>query len=59
MLYLVQRSDCTSFRLAADVDPIYAAAFATARGAGVEMIDYDCRVEPHEVVVNRPLPLID
>ena len=58
MLYLVQRSDCRSFRLAADVDPIYAAAFATARAAGVEMIAYDCRIDVQEVVVDRPLPLI-
>lgn len=58
MLYLVQRSDCTAFRLAADVDPAYAAAFAAARAAGVEAIVYDCRITPQEVVVNRRLPLI-
>jgi sugar fermentation stimulation protein A len=58
MVYLIQRSDCTAFRLAADIDPIYAAAFAKARAAGVEAIAYDCRIDPQEVVVDRPLPII-
>ncbi len=58
MVYLVQRSDCTAFRLAADIDPTYAAAFAEARAAGVEAIAYACRIDQCEVVVNRPLPMI-
>jgi sugar fermentation stimulation protein A len=58
MVYLVQRGDCTAFRLAADIDPTYAAAFVRARAAGVEAIAYDCRIGPQEVVVDRPLPMI-
>ncbi len=58
MFYLVQRSDCMEFRLAADIDPTYAAAFAEARAAGVEAIAYACRIDQCEVVVNRPLPMI-
>jgi sugar fermentation stimulation protein A len=58
MVYLIQRSDCTSFRLAADIDPTYAAAFARARAAGVEATAYDCRIDEREVVVNRRLPMI-
>ena len=58
MLYLVQRSDCTSFRLAADVDPTYAAAFAKARAAGVEAIAYACRIDPQQITVERPIPVI-
>ena len=58
MLYLVQRSDCTAFRLAADIDPIYAATFATARAAGVEMLAYCCRVSEHEIVVAGSLPVL-
>lgn len=38
MLYLVQRTDCARVRLAADLDPAYAAEFARAQAAGVEVM---------------------
>ncbi len=58
MLYLVQRGDCTSFRLAADVDPTYAAAFTKARAAGVEAIAYACRLSASEIAVAAGLPVL-
>jgi sugar fermentation stimulation protein A len=42
MLYVVHRTDCARFKIAADVDPKYAALFDQARAAGVEMLSYDC-----------------
>ena len=59
MLYVVQREDCDSFTLAADIDPAYAAAFAEARTAGVEALAYACRLSPDAIVVHRPLPIVD
>lgn len=58
MLYLIQRSDAKQFRLAGDIDPRYAAAFARARNAGVEMIAYDCRLSLEDIVVNQPVPIL-
>ena len=44
MLFVVQRADCSHFRIAADCDPGYAAAFIEARNAGVEALCYGCSV---------------
>ncbi len=58
MFYLIQRSDCSAFRLAGDVDPAYTAAFAKARAAGVEMIAYACRLSPQEIAVAGRIPIL-
>ena len=55
MLYVVQREDCDSFTLAADIDPAYAAAFAEARTSGVEALAYACRLRTEGIAVDRPL----
>jgi len=57
MVYLVQRGDCASFTLAADLDPTYAAAFRRARARGVEALALACRITPEEIVVDRPIPV--
>jgi len=57
MFYLVQREDTTSFTVAADIDPAYAAALNDALAAGVEAVCYDCRMSPDEIVVTHPLPI--
>ncbi|WP_298921675.1 DNA/RNA nuclease SfsA [uncultured Roseobacter sp.] len=46
MLYLVQRSDCTRFALAEDLDPTYASAYGDARAAGVETFCYSANISP-------------
>lgn len=56
MLYLVQRTDCASFALAADLDPAYAAAFRTARAAGVEALCYATTITPEAISLSEPLP---
>ncbi len=55
LLYLVQRTDCDRFALAADIDPTYAAAFENAQAHGVERLIYDTQISPDGVWVRRRL----
>ncbi len=57
MFYVVQRTDCARFRLADDLDPAYAEAFARARAAGVEAICYDSAISPQEITLRKPIPI--
>jgi|SRR6056297_2514491 len=57
MLYLVQRTDCARLRMAADLDPAYAGAFAAARAAGVEMLCHGTSVTPQGVEIAGTLPV--
>ncbi len=57
MLYVVQRTDCTAFRLAPDLDPAYARAFDAARAAGVETVAVGTAISPQGVDIAQPLPV--
>jgi sugar fermentation stimulation protein A len=57
MLYLVQRTDCTSFTLASDIDPDYHAAYITAREAGVETICIGTKITPQEIRIGAPVTI--
>jgi sugar fermentation stimulation protein A len=57
LLYVVQRTDCARLRLAADLDPGYAAAAAAARAAGVETLALATRINRRGVWLDRPLPV--
>lgn len=57
MLFVVQRDDCSHFRIAADCDPAYAAAFVEARNAGVEALCYACSVTEAGIAIARRLPI--
>ncbi|WP_299046941.1 DNA/RNA nuclease SfsA [uncultured Tateyamaria sp.] len=58
MLYLVQRTDCDRFTLAADIDPAYAAAYAAATGTGVETLCLGTHICPRGVQVGAPLAVV-
>jgi sugar fermentation stimulation protein A len=58
VVYVVQRADCADFRIAADIDPIYAASFAAALDGGVEAVCYACEVSLEGVRLTTPLPIL-
>ena len=57
MVYLVQRSDCTSFAPARDIDPTYGDMLDKAAAAGVELICYECDLSESAIRVKAPLPI--
>ena len=56
-VYLCQREDCDTFRLADDIDPDYVEAFKTAQKAGVEALAYVCDVTPTGITVARSVKI--
>ncbi|MEM6891744.1 MAG: DNA/RNA nuclease SfsA, partial [Pseudomonadota bacterium] len=59
MLYLVQRTDCTQFSLARDLDPAYGRAFDEARRAGVEILCYGTRIDRQGVQIGEKIQVVD
>ncbi len=55
MLFLIQRTDATRFKLAGDLDPAYLEAFGQAMSAGVEAMAYSCRLSPEEIALDKPI----
>jgi len=57
MVFLVQRPDCATLSLAADIDPAYAAAFDSARKAGVEAYAIGCDVRLDGIDAVKPVEI--
>jgi sugar fermentation stimulation protein A len=57
MFYLVQRTDCRRFSVAADLDPAYGEGLTAAMAAGVEALCYGCRISPDAITVAESLTL--
>lgn len=51
MVYLIQRDDCSRFKIASDIDPAYALALTKAMENGVEAIALKCKVSEEGIDV--------
>ena len=58
-LYLCQREDCNTFRVANDIDPSYALAAAAAKKEGVEALCYSCKLTQTSIVISNRLEIHD
>ena len=57
-VYLCQREDCDTFKLAVDIDPAYGDAAELAKLRGVESVCYSCDVTTDSIAVSRQLEII-
>ena len=55
MLYLIQRDDCDSFKIAEDIDKKYKIAFSKALKSGVKILCYNCKLNNEEIILNNQI----
>ena len=58
ILYLVQRNDCESFKIAADIDQNYKFILDKALKSGVKLLCYDCKLTNDEIKLNKEIKFI-
>ena len=55
ILYLIQREDCDSFKIAKVIDEDYKIAFSRALKSGVTILCYDCKLSNEEIKLNNQI----
>ena len=55
ILYLIQRENCDSFKIARDIDEEYIIAFSKALKSGVKVLCYDCKLNSEEIKLNKQI----
>ena len=53
IIYLIQRNDCETFKIAEDIDQEYKFTFTKALKNGVKVLCYDCTLSTKEVKINK------
>lgn len=56
MLYLIQRSDSQLFQAAKTIDLKYANALEQAHEKGVEILCYQTKISPEEIIIDQSVP---
>jgi sugar fermentation stimulation protein A len=59
MLFLIQRDDCTKFKVAEDIDPVYKKNIMKAIKAGVEILCYNCSFQNNNIELDKKIKFID
>ena len=57
ILYLIQREDCKSFKIAEDIDPDYAAELSKAVKKKLNILCYDCKFSTKGIKLNNKIKL--
>lgn len=57
MLFIVQREDCTTFKIDNSIDPVYCNLLREVISKGVEVLVYQCKLSPSEIFVHQRLEI--
>ena len=55
LLFVIQRNDCEKFKIADDIDPIYAKTLIKAVKNNVKILCYDCKFSPKGILLNNKI----
>ena len=55
ILYLIQRDDCKSFKIAEDIDPEYSNTLIKATKKKLNILCYDCKFSPKGIKLNQKI----
>ena len=55
ILYLIQRENCNSFKIAKDIDEEYKIAYDEAIRSGVKIFCYNCKLSNKDIKLNRQI----
>jgi sugar fermentation stimulation protein A len=58
MLCVVQREDCHSFKIEQAIDVEYCKKLKEVMKAGVEVLVYQCRLSPEEIIIHKKLDIV-
>ena len=53
ILYLIQRNDCKSFKIADDIDPEYSDSLSKAVKKNLNVLCFDCKFSPNGIILNQ------
>ena len=57
ILYVIQREDCSTFRIAKDIDPEYSKILTEANKKNVNILCYDCKFSSKGIKLNKQIKL--
>jgi len=55
LLFVIQRNDCKKFKIAEDIDPVYAKTLIKAVKNNVKILCYDCEFSSKGIVLNNKI----
>tara|TARA_B110000285_G_scaffold58571_1_gene67045 strand:+ start:522 stop:1223 length:702 start_codon:yes stop_codon:yes gene_type:complete len=55
LLFVIQRNNCSKFKIAKDIDPVYSKTLIKAVKNNVKIISYDCKFSPKGIILNNKI----